>query len=134
MTTQLALKSSRFEIIDMQDEQYRCTVFITVKTLRYKLSAKAAAEKEAKAKAEYYDVTYTYEYACPGSKHLTPFNENEGRDSQSEDGDIIKKNAMTEKMVEYLLLDDEALGEKSGHMCPTDYKAAIMRSLSLFWD
>ena len=120
MTTQLAIGTSQYLITDMLDINYHCEVGITVKTLRYKCGK------------EYYDITYSYDYACPDSHHLNPFNE--GNVSQSEEGDIIKKNPMTKKMVEYLLMDDDKLGELSGHMHPTDYKAAIMRSLSLFWD
>ena len=120
MTTQLAIGSSKYRISDMLDAQYHCDVRITVKTLRYKCGN------------EYYDITYSYGYACSDSRHLNPFNE--GNASQSEDGDIIKKNPMTEKMVEYLLMNEVQLGELTGHMHPTDYKAGIMRALSLFWD
>ena len=41
---------------------------------------------------------------------------------------------MTEKMVEYLLMDEVQLGELTEHTHQTDYKAGIMRALSLFWD
>ena len=120
MTTLLAIGSSKYRINDMLDAYYYCDARITVKALRYKCGN------------EYYDTTCSYGHACSDSHHLNPFNE--GSVSQSEDGDIIKKNPMTEKMVENLLMDEAQLGELTEHMHPADYKAGIMRALSLFWD
>lgn len=50
------------------------------------------------------------------------------------EGDIIIKNSMTEKMIEYLLMDENELENYSGNTSAMDYKKNIMIDLVRFWD
>ena len=49
-------------------------------------------------------------------------------------GCIVAKNAITESLVKYLLMDFEELEEYCGNSFPDWYKSNIMKSLSLLWD
>ena len=49
-------------------------------------------------------------------------------------GEIIYKNELTDKLTEYLLMDDEILETKTGMTTVTDYRINIMRMISNLWD
>ena len=119
-STLLETRQSHFVIQDHFDPNLNCQVFVTAKTLRFENGE------------EYYDLHYRYQYNSDSAKHLNPFNDS--LLSQSDEGDIIKKNDMTRLMVEYLLMEIDQLGEMTGKTSPIEYKSQIMRSLSLFWD
>ena len=55
-------------------------------------------------------------------------------DSDSYGGDIIFCNEMTDKMVDYLLLDDIELEKISGVSDTMHYRKMIMGSIGLLWD
>ena len=124
MTTQLELRTGQFTIHDLlapDEGPTRCTVHISVKTLRYQSGDL------------FYDLSYQYEYTGELAHHLNPFHDSP-TSASSQGGDIIKKNAMTEGMIGYLLMSDQELSKQSGHTHPTDYRANIMRALAMFWD
>ncbi len=117
---QIAIANSQFLVVDTFNSDLQCRVTVVVKTLLYDTGH------------EYYDISYSYTYKTEDSKHLNPFNDNLA--SQSDEGDIIIKNAMTTQMVTYLLKDEDELAREIGNHCPIQYKSQIMRALSLFWD
>jgi hypothetical protein len=93
--------------------------------------------------AEYYDISYKYEYfEDPNNanqdenqkllikKKCHPFSSN----FSSTSGDIIKKNTMTATMVIYLLMNYEELAKYSGNISAQGYKRSIIAALALFWD
>ena len=47
---------------------------------------------------------------------------------------LIQKNSMTEKLIEYLLMDESELSKFTGVITPKQYKLKILESLSLFAD
>jgi hypothetical protein len=49
-------------------------------------------------------------------------------------GDTISANEMTEKMVEYLLMDFEELAKYSGNKSALSYKISLMRGITFLWD
>lgn len=49
-------------------------------------------------------------------------------------GDIIHKNELTEKLVEYLLMTDEELQKYSGRITSDCYRINLIQSINLFWD
>jgi hypothetical protein len=55
-------------------------------------------------------------------------------DSDSYGGDIIFCNEMTDKMIDYLLLDDIELEKVSGVSDAMHYRKMIMGSIGLLWD
>ena len=118
MSRILAEENAEFTLADPQDPTQTCTVIVLVRTLLYE------------GGDEFLHISYAYEMSgeCP---QLHPF---WGMVGMSEEGYIVHKNAMISAMVEHLLMPDEQLALVSGHMFPTDYKASIMRALSLFWD
>lgn len=75
-----------------------------------------------------YNISYKYEY-----DNLTD-NIIKKIDELDKWGEIIYKNEMTEKMIKYLLMDEEELGQYSGYTTPSTYKIHIMKCISLLWD
>jgi hypothetical protein len=91
--------------------------------------------------AEYYDISYKYEYfENPETKNdnqnevnkkkCHPFWPNFG----SASGYIIKKNTMTATMVIYLLMNYEELSKYSGNVSAQGYKRSIIAALALLWE
>lgn len=88
--------------------------------------------------AEYYDISYEYEYIedpnntsqIETKNKCHPFWPKLG----SASGYIIKKNAMTAYMVIYLLMNYEELAKYSGNITAQGYKRSIISSFVLFWD
>ena len=95
-----------------------CLVKVTVKVISYKDS-----------KCKYYDITYENKYANKKSIFLHPL-----FDTDSLDGEIIVKNPLTEKLVEFLLMDYKTLEKFSGNSTAQCYKGSIMRMISELWD
>jgi hypothetical protein len=90
---------------------------------------------------EYFDISYSYKFHAveltePDDilhfrKVIHPFYK---EDPQSKQGEIVKKNKMTQTMIEYLLMPDEALAEEIGMTTPQRYRMDIMHSLAKLWD
>ena len=82
----------------------------------------------------YYDIDYKYLYRCGYKCKLchkcAPLHDN----PESEDGEIIKQNAMTDKMILFMMMSDEDLSKYSGNSTPQRYRTNIIQSLRLFWD
>jgi hypothetical protein len=47
---------------------------------------------------------------------------------------LIRKNSMTQKLIEYLMMDETDLSNFTGTITPKQYKIKILESLSLFAD
>ena len=96
--------------------------------------------------AEYYDISYEYEYfEDPKNANATEnknVNQIETKNKchpfwpklGSATGYIIKKNMMTATMVIYLLMNYEELSKYSGNVSAQGYKRSIIAALALFWD
>lgn len=89
--------------------------------------------------AEYYDISYEYEYFedskntnlnAVNHKKCHPFWPNLG----SASGYIVKKNTMTATMVIYLLMNYEELSKYSGNITAQGYKRSIIAALALLWE
>ena len=108
---------------DGMDNNSQCRVSITIKTLQYECGK------------QYFDIRYTYHYTGDliTARYLSPFKGDIDLETHY-DGDIVKKNPMTEQMIAYLLASDTEVSKISGHIMPTDYKSNIMVSLAHFWD
>lgn len=93
----------------------------------------------------YYDIAYKYKFD-PGDlsedkiektrASMHPFHNRCSRldNPNPQGGDIIKKNKMTDEMVNHLLMDDTTLAKHSGMATPQRYRASIMECLSILWD
>ena len=63
-----------------------------------------------------------------------PFYGDKTYDKASYSGEIIKKNNMTTKMIDYLLMDERKLSKFTGNTTAVDYKGNIMKQIALLWD
>jgi len=80
---------------------------------------------------EYFEIIYTYEFeGSESSRKFTHplFNK------EDSDGVIVRKNAMTEIMVDYLLKEPEELEKVSGSSTAQHYRRCVMESLNILWD
>ena len=92
-----------------------CNIEIMVKTLQYP------------TKQEYYEISYKFTFSDFGKFSIF-------QNDSSEDGEIIKKNEMTQVMIRYLLMSDTDLSKVCGLTSPQNYKIIIMKNLSMLWD
>ena len=82
----------------------------------------------------YYIISYSTPNMNEKNKIYHPFYNDNSYDDCCYEGEIIKKNAMTEQMVNYLTMDEDELSQYTGNTIPQDYKGFIMKSLTNFWD
>ena len=82
----------------------------------------------------YYIISYSTPNMNEKNKIYHPFYNDNSYDDCCYEGEIVKKNAMTEQMVNYLMMDEDELSQYTGNTIPQDYKGFIMKSLSNFWD
>ena len=82
----------------------------------------------------YYIISYSTPNMNEKNKIYHPFYNDNSYDDCCYEGEIIKKNAMTEQIVNYLTMDEDELSQYTGNTIPQDYKGFIMKSLSNFWD
>jgi hypothetical protein len=80
----------------------------------------------------YYDISYKHKLNNKSQKCEAshPFFEN----MEDRKGEIIRKNSLTNKLVEYLLMSFEDLQKEIGQTAVLTYKLNIMKSISLLWD
>ena len=120
MTSLLDERNSSYCLQDYFNEEERCTIGIKVKTMLYPKGD------------QYYDISYNYQYSTTDSKHLNPFYESDP--TESREGDVVRRNPMTEQMVNTLLMSESEVEKISGRTSPNAYKALVMKSLAMFWD
>ena len=82
----------------------------------------------------YYIISYSTPNINKKNKHCHPFYGDKSYDDCCYEGEIVKKNAMTEQMVNYLMMDEDELSQYTGNTMPQDYKGFIMKALTNFWD
>ena len=97
-----------------------CSVKINVQAVEY-----------IDTKKKYYYISY--EYDVDETNILHPFYCDKSMEEHL-DGEIIYKNELTDKLTEYLLMNDEILATKTGMTTVTDYRINIMRMISTLWD
>ena len=87
-----------------------------------------------------YDITYKYnipynsEEDLEKSKRAHPFFYSKNITEDDKEGVIVFRNSLTEKLVEYLLMNKEELEKISGNTWWLQYKIKIMETLAIFWD
>ena len=93
---------------------------------------------------KFYYVDYTHNMLYPnGSKSIctdvkevkipNPFAYFD-RLKENFDGDIIAYNSLTEKLIEYLLLDDKELEKLSGSVTPQCYRKQLIHNIAILSD
>ena len=89
-----------------------------------------------------YDISYNYSYHGTAGITYNPFwsppitrtAEQDGELSDGHEGEVIFKNSLSEKMIEYICMSNEELAEITGHAMPEDYRINVMRMLAMMWD
>ena len=82
---------------------------------------------------KYYDISYTW--ICQNGNILHhPFYDDREFLDNSRSGDIVFKNSLSEKMIEFLVMDNSELDKHCGMTTALTYKKQIIKSLSMFWD
>ena len=82
---------------------------------------------------EYYYLSYLWNYDNNDIKNHVLF-ENKKFIENSNDGDIILKNKLTDQLINFLIMNNQDLEQISGNSMPLDYKRSIIEAISLFWD
>tara|TARA_B100001287_G_C22585884_1_gene483244 strand:- start:164 stop:553 length:390 start_codon:yes stop_codon:yes gene_type:complete len=81
-----------------------------------------------------FDISYNYTYSNNKSQRANPFNYSKNIQDVDMEGVIVYKNSLTEKLVEYLMMDREETEKVSGGIFWLQYKIKIMETLANFWD
>lgn len=67
--------------------------------------------------------------------HPHPFADNiDTTLAELSEGNLIVKNPLTEKMIEFLLMKDSKLSEFVGNSCPKAYRRTIIHDIARKWD
>ena len=114
---------------DQNNDDY-CEMTVAVKEKRY-------TNPEDKVM---YELSYSYRYIGEAAKLYNPFYthfptyEDEKNMRPGSDGEIIVKNGLTERLVQFLLMPCEELAPIIGFTYPEDYKIHILQMISRLWD
>lgn len=81
-----------------------------------------------------YIIDYKYLYRCSNDCYKCKICSPLCNKPDSENGDIIKQNKMTDEMILYMMMSDDELINFCGHSTTQRYRTNIIQSLSLFWD
>jgi hypothetical protein len=110
-----------FEFVNQFEEKCNCNVNIKIELTSYDNND------------WYYHFKFTY--PNPNSIRCNPFYMvplffEDGEDKQ----EIIVKNSLSEKLIEYVLMDYEELSKYSGYSTPEHYKGIVMKQIMLVWE
>lgn len=91
--------------------------------------------KEYKYNNVYYNITYIYTFIK--SPYMNKFQNslyktNFSNINENHKHNIVLKNRLTKQMINYLLMEDNALKEFIGNTPPQKYRLNIMKALKLF--
>ena len=115
-------RKSQFKNYSFSEDNF-CIVNILVEENEYK-----------DTKKRYFYISYEYEYGENSNKSANPFYGNKEMLENHSDGEIIFKNELSEKLVDFLLMNDEELSERIGFGSTFNYKSSIMRMITHIWD
>jgi len=84
-----------------------------------------------KEKQSIYNICYVWELT---SEDNHPFYKDQSFLVSHNDGELISKNPLTDKLVEFLVMDNEALRQYSGRESPECYRRNIIKAITHFWE
>ena len=82
---------------------------------------------------KFYYVDYVWKYKDNNLKYH-PMQYDKDFIENNNDGDIIVQNELSDKLIEFLIMNNDDLQEKSGTVHVTEYRKQIIKTISLFWD
>ena len=123
-TTEISNQKYKFRFGESADSGIYCKVTVYIRELQYDSGE------------NYYDITYKYKLgADAASKFHHPFyHSGKNLFDDSVGGDILVKNSLSEKLVEYLCMDFADLKKICGRVAPEEYKKSVIQSIALLWD
>lgn len=80
---------------------------------------------------KFYYIDYTW-FKKKNGNH--PFEHDIDFRNNHMDGEIIAKNELTDKLVEFLIMSDYELDKVCGSIDAVVYRQQIIKSITLFWD
>ncbi len=91
---------------------------------------------------QFYDISYTWRYSKNLSEDLSenpafklhPLYYDKQFINNHNDGEIIYKNTLSDKLVEYLLLPLDELSKYSGSVSEHEYQKSLFKMVSNLWD
>jgi len=83
---------------------------------------------------QYYNISYKWNFVQDSLIKIHPFFNDKEFLKNSSCGEIIFKNSLTDKLIEYLIMDNCDLETISGTTDALTYKQSIIKSISMFWD
>ena len=97
-------------------------------------------EKEYENKKRFYYVDYNYKIITKSDlceaksfnifRNTFPFK----NDDCNSNGEVIYKNELTSKMIDYILMDDEELEKYTNNNTAQTYRSELMKALVSLWD
>ena len=123
MTVTLSTNKKNFKFISDFNQDVWCNIEITIEIKQFEDSNM------------YYYITYNTTYSN-GNKinQAHPFY-NISHLEEHLEGDIIYKNELTDKLIEYLMMDDSKLTNNiSPNTFPQTYRRQIMITIANLWD
>ena len=115
-------KKSKFKHYGFSEDNF-CLVNIIIQEVEYIDTQK-----------KYFYISYNFEYGKNSNIQSHPFYGNKEMLEDNCEGEILYKNDLSEKLVEYLLMDDKDLSDKTGLTTVWNYKASIMKMITHLWD
>ena len=120
--TKELIGEKNFEFENNFDSSCKCNALIKVELAKYDNN-------------EWYYYTFKFTYPNTNSIKANPFY---CQPLFFEDGgdkyEVIVKNSLSEKLIEYVLMEYDELSKYSGHSTPQHYKAVVMKQIMLAWD
>ena len=107
------------------DENYWCDLTVTVSLKKYKDSRM------------FYYIEYAYNFSPNNTTSTTYLCNplvNLMEDKHLYEGDIIVANSLSEKLMEYILMDFKDLKKHSGTPSVEEYKISLMECVHKLWD
>jgi len=80
---------------------------------------------------QFYYIGYTWD---KNGDDMHPFEYDTAFKTNHIDGEIIAKNELADKLIEFLTMSNSELEKVSGSVFVEDYRVQIMKSIALFWD
>lgn len=79
------------------------------------------------------ELRFSYDYLDENDQSGNPFNQIDKRFIVHKDGIVIHRNSLTEKLIDYLLMDYTDLTNITGCITPMAYKIIILKMICELW-
>jgi len=128
MTEIISTQIKNFTHYNVNNEKSNLEITVVKKkyvddTIWYDIHIKTLLKDDSILSHDNYDDTSNPFKRIPHLKHNDLFN-----------GEIVAYNSLTEKMIEYILMNDCDLSKYTGRTTPMDYRINLLSGILLLWD